>query len=79
MGLGIIVLGGPIPHATRLTLVCDSEHVWPPTCKEFEHPDGYVGQYKAAMATGWKASVLNGARVFYGPCCSGKITAETVD
>ena len=76
MGICIAVLGIEVPRLLRTTFICDGVHVWPPTVQTFEHASGYVGQYAAAMKAGWKATAAGGCRVFYGPCCSGKVTAE---
>ena len=59
-----------------LTLTCDGDHgLLPPDSATFKHADGYIGEYWAAMAAGWKDTHTKSPgsrRVFYGPCCSGK-------
>jgi hypothetical protein len=59
-----------------LTLTCDGQHGddVPPSAT-FKHPDGYIGEYREAMAAGWKDTFTpspGSRRVFFGPCCSGK-------
>jgi hypothetical protein len=69
----IEAIDGDIPRATRLMLSCDGDHGLFPVEASFEHADGYVGQYRLAMHAGWKDTVRDGVRVFFGPCCSGKL------
>lgn len=68
---------GPYPWSIRMTLFCEGKNctgamLIPPTTHIFEHPDGYIGAYRSAMAAGWKDTHQDGKRVFFGPCCSGK-------
>ncbi|MBO0715963.1 MAG: hypothetical protein J2P55_01330 [Rhizobiales bacterium] len=59
----------PPPRPGRLTLTCDGCER---TTQAFEHPDGYLGMQRLAMAAGWKETFRSGNRLLLGPCCSGK-------
>ena len=67
---------GPFPRQGRLILTCDGDHGLFPHSQSFEHRDGFMGEYRAAMAAGWKDTFWRGERVFFGPCCSGKTPRE---
>lgn len=65
----------PIPRAGRLTLTCDDPEPAMFKCvasQSFEHPEGFVAQYRMAMRAGWKDTHAFGRRVFLCPGCSGK-------
>lgn len=58
-----------------LTLTCDGDHGMFPIVATFKHADGFMVEYRQAMAAGWKDTFTPSpgmTRVFYGPCCSGK-------
>jgi hypothetical protein len=55
-----------------LVLTCDGYGCSNRVPQVFEHAHGYIPQYRAAMAAGWKDAFRNGRRIFLGPCCSGK-------
>lgn len=67
--------GPPWPTKTLLALTCDNCAAF----AVFDHADGFIAQYRQAIAAGWKdthSCSPGSARTFLGPCCSGKIQSQ---
>ena len=57
-----------------LRLECDGDHgLFGPPVQNFEHPDGFIGEHRAAMDAGWlERDGGSRGRLWLCPECSGK-------
>ena len=70
-----------LPAPIEMTLTCDGDHGLLSVKQAFQHENGFIGTYDAAMKAGWKASMRHGCRIFLCRECSGKRTllAQAID
>jgi hypothetical protein len=75
--MGLQITGddhGLYPRASRLILACDGAG-----CSNgavFADGEGFIAQYRAAMAAGWLERRGKGERQFLCPACSGKRSCQ---
>lgn len=77
MGIEITARDNMVPTSIVVTLECDAAtEMFCHGFQTFEHPDGFVGAHRDAMAKGWLERHGPHGRTWLCPECSGKAPRE---